>query len=165
MTRASLLFLSALAVIVFAVTLAGCADTKDVTATEVEVLVGLQRTACYGRCPVYELSVLNTGEATLNVGRFCEEAFGRSLEMGTHRANVDVGLWRMVADLAYDMGYDTLQTRYDDPMVMDLPANIVTVNGKTVFSRYGGPDLNDLYMRIERLIGTTDWKADPSTAR
>ena len=163
MTRASLLFLMALAV--FASFLVGCADTKEVAATDVEVLVGLQRTACYGRCPVYELSVLNTGEATLNVGRFCEEAFGRALEPGVHRANVDVGLWRMVADLASDMGYDTLQTRYDDPKVMDLPANIVTVNGKTVFNRYGGPNLSDLYARIERLVGTTDWQADPSSAR
>ena len=163
MTRASLLFLMALAV--FASFLVGCADTKEVAATDVEVLVGLQRTACYGRCPVYELSVLNTGEATLNVGRFCEEAFGRALEPGVHRANVDVGLWRMVADLASDLGYDTLQTRYDDPKVMDLPANIVTVNGKTVFNRYGGPNLSDLYARIERLVGTTDWQADPSSAR
>ena len=154
-----------MALAVFAFFLVGCADTKEVAATEVEVLVGLQRTACYGRCPVYELSVLNTGEATLNVGRFCEEAFGRALEPGVHRANVDVGLWRMVADLASDLGYDTLQTRYDDPKVMDLPANIVTVNGKTVFNRYGGPNLSDLYARIERLVGTTDWQADPSSAR
>jgi len=143
----------------------GCRDAKDTVATDVEVLVGLQRTPCYGRCPVYELSVLNTGEATLNVGRFCDEAFGRSLATGLHRGQVDVGMWRMVADLAADMGFDTLQSRYDDPKVMDLPANIVTIEGQTVYNRYGGPNLNDLYIRIERLVGTVEWTADERSAR
>ena len=48
------------------------------------------------------------------------------------------------------MGFDTLASRYDNPQVMDLPANIVTIDGKTVFNRYGGPNLNDLYTRIEQ---------------
>ena len=165
MTRALLLSFTAFIALMVVTMVPGCAGRKSSSAKEVVVLVGLQRTACFGRCPVYELSVLNTGEANLNVGRFCEEAFGRSLELGLHRAIVDVDAWSAVADLASDMGYDTLQTRYDDPMVTDLPANIITVNGKTVYNRYGGPNLNDLYARIERLIGTTDWKADPSTAR
>ena len=143
----------------------GCKETESVMSTQVEVLVGLQRTPCYGRCPVYELSVLNTGEATLKVDRFCEEAFGRSLEPGLHRAQVDVEQWQDIETMAVDMGFDTLQTRYDDPRVTDLPANVVTIHGKTVYNRYGGPDLSDLYMRIERLVGITDWKADPQSAR
>ena len=130
-----------------------------------QVMVGLQRTACFGRCPVYELSVLNTGEATLKVGRFCDEAFGRSLAEGMHKAEVDVTAWKETTDLAASMGFDSLQSRYDNPKIMDLPANIVTVNGKTVFNRYGGPDLNELYTHIERLVGATDWVADPASAR
>ena len=156
--------LGALLGVMTCLTLGGCRETKD-TAREVQVVVGLQRTPWFGQCPVYELSVLNTGEATLNVGRFCDQAFGRSLAKGLHRAQVDVGMWRMVADLATDMGFDTLQTRYDDPKVMDLPANIITIDGHTVFNRYGGPDLNDLYTRIERLAGAADWQADASSAR
>ena len=158
------LCLGALLGVMTCLTLGGCRETKD-TAMEVQVVVGLQRTPCFGRCPVYELSVLNTGEATLKVGRFCDQAFGRSLAQGMHRAQVDVGMWRMVADLASDMGFDTLQSRYDDPMVMDLPANIITIDGHTVYNRYGGPDLNDLYTRIERLAGAADWQADASSAR
>ena len=158
------LWLAALLGVISCLTLGGCRETKD-TAMQVQVLVGLQRTPCFGQCPVYELSVLNTGEATLNVGRFCDQAFGRSLAQGLHRAQVDVGMWRMVADLASDMGFDTLQTRYDDPKVMDLPANIITIDGHTVYNRYGGPDLNDLYTRIERLAGAADWQADASSAR
>ena len=153
-----------IAVLMTCLAFMGCRETKD-TAMDVQILVGLQRTPCFGQCPVYELSVLNTGEATLTVGRFCEEALGRSLAQGLHRAKVDVGMWRMVADLASDMGFDTLQTKYDDPKVMDLPANIITIEGKTVFSRYGGPDLNELYTRIERMAGAADWQADAHSVR
>ena len=141
----------------------GCSAPQS--AVEVKVLVGLQRTPCFGRCPVYEFSMLNTGEATLKVGRFCEEAFGRAMEEGMHTAKVDPSAWQEVLDLAGELRFDTLASRYDNPQVTDLPASVVTIDGKTVFSRYGGPNLNDLFTRIEQSIGTTDWSADPSTAR
>ena len=160
----TVLCLGVLLGVMLCLTLGGCRESRN-TAMEVHVVVGLQRTPCFGQCPVYELSVLNTGEATLNVGRFCDQAFGRALAQGLHRAQVDVGMWLMVADLASDMGFDTLQSRYDDPMVMDLPANIITIDGHTVYNRYGGPDLNDLYTRIERLAGAADWQADAGSAR
>lgn len=144
---------------------AGCQPEAVVETQELKVLVGLQRTPCFGRCPVYELSVLNTGEATLQVGRFCEEAFGRSLSEGLHRSRVDIGLWRMVVDEAKNMGFDTLQSRYDNPRVTDLPAAVITIDGQSVFNRYGGPDLTELYARIERLVATSDWKPDPSATR
>ena len=90
--RLSLLFVLAL------VLAGGCSAPQS--AVEVKVLVGLQRTPCFGRCPVYEFSMLNTGEATLKVGRFCEEAFGRAMEEGMHTAKVDPSAWQEVLDLA-----------------------------------------------------------------
>ena len=150
--------------LVMALVLAGGCSAPQ-SAVEVKVLVGLQRTPCFGRCPVYEFSMLNTGEATLKVGRFCEEAFGRAMEEGMHTAKVDPSAWQDVLDLAAELRFDTLASRYDNPQVTDLPASVVTIDGKTVFSRYGGPNLNDLFTRIEQDIGTTDWSADPSTAR
>ena len=164
MTR--LLFILPIAsALIAATTLMGCQTSQHQVGLDVEVMVGLQRTACFGRCPVYELSVLNTGEATLKVDRFCEEAFGRSLAQGTHSAQVEIEAWQVVTDLAASLGFDTLQSRYDNPMVTDLPANIITINGKTVFNRYGGPDLDDIYTQIQRLVGSTDWKADEGSAR
>ena len=150
--------------LVLALVLAGGCSAPQ-SAVEVKVLVGLQRTPCFGRCPVYEFSMLNTGEATLKVGRFCEEAFGRAMEEGMHTAKVDPSAWQDVLDLAAELRFDTLASRYDNPQVTDLPASVVTIDGKTVFSRYGGPNLNDLFTRIEQGIGTTDWSADPSTSR
>ena len=69
------LWLAALLGVMTCLSLSGCRETKD-TAMEVQVVVGLQRTPCFGQCPVYELSVLNTGEATLSVGAFATKPLG-----------------------------------------------------------------------------------------
>jgi len=144
-----------------------CGSTQETTSsgTSDVVLVGLERTPCHGRCPVYSLRVLSDGRATLEVGRFCDEAFGRSLAQGQHTAQVDVGVWNMVAEEARAMGFDTLAQRYDDPRVMDLPSATITIQGQTVMNRYGGPNLNDLCTRIERLVVRMDWQATPEDAR
>ena len=144
-----------------------CGTTQDTTSkvASPSVLVGLERTPCHGRCPVYNLRVQSDGTATLDVGRFCDEAFGRSLAQGQHTAHVDVGVWNMVAEEARAMGFDTLAARYDDPRVMDLPSATLTIQNRSVMNRYGGPNLNDLYTRIERLVGQMDWQATPEDAR
>ena len=144
-----------------------CGTTQDTASREVSdaVLVGLERTPCHGRCPVYSLRVLSDGRATLDVRRFCAAAFGRSLSQGRHTAQVDVGVWGLVADEARAMGFDTLAARYDDPRVMDLPSTTLTIRDRSVMNRYGGPNLNELYTRIERLVGRMDWQATAEDAR
>ena len=144
-----------------------CGTTQDTTSegTSYETLVGLERTPCHGRCPVYSLRVLSDGRATLDVGRFCDDAFGRSLSQGRHTAQVDVGVWGLVADEARAMGFDTLAARYDDPRVMDLPSTTLTIRDRSVMNRYGGPNLNELYTRIERMVGRMDWQATAEDAR
>lgn len=142
-----------------------CGTTKDTSSSSAEILVGLKRTPCHGRCPVYNLHVYTDGMATLNVGKFCDEAFGRFLSEGEHTAKVDVGIWGLVAEEAQSLGFDTLAHQYDDSRVMDLPSATVTIMGKSVMNRYGGPNLNDLYIRIERLVGQMDWQATPENAR
>ena len=144
-----------------------CGTTQDTASRGASdaVLVGLDRTPCHGHCPVYSLRVLSDGRATLDVGRFCDEAFGRSLSQGRHTAQVDVGVWGLVADEARAMGFDTLAARYDDPRVMDLPSTTLTIRDRSMMNRYGGPNLNELYTRIERLVGRMDWQATAEDAR
>jgi hypothetical protein len=48
---------------------------------------------------------------------------------------------------------------------MDLPVVISTINGKTVFNRYNGPDLDELYSKIEELISKANWIAEPETQK
>jgi hypothetical protein len=124
-----------------------------------EISIGLQKTMCYGSCPSFNFSVLNNGQATLTVGRFAEEMFGKQLDEGKYIGTISLDEISRISKFAEKTGYLLLNDRYDNPMIMDIPASISTINGKTVFNRYEGPNLKDLYMRIENLIRTVEWVA------
>ena len=142
-----------------ALAFSSCNQKKEVSTGYIplEVSVGLQKTMCYGSCPSYNFSVLNNGQATLTVGRFAEKAFGRHLEEGKYMGTIELHEISKITSFAEQSGYLNLEDRYDNPMIMDIPAAISTINSKTVFNRHEGPNLKDLYARIENLISTVDW--------
>lgn len=59
---------------------------------------------------------------------------------------------------AIALGYDTLQEKYDQPMVSDLPATITVIDGKRVMNRYQGPDLKLLYAELDSMILRVNWE-------
>ena len=151
--------------LLIAIAFSRCTQKKEVSNGYIplEISIGLQKTMCYGSCPSFNFSVLNNGQATLTVGRFAEKAFGRHLEEGKYVGTIDPNEIEKVTEFAEKNGYLKLEDRYDNPMVMDIPAAISTINSKTVYNRFEGPDLNDLYTRIETLISIVDWVAKPNT--
>ena len=144
-----------------------CNQKKDVSNGHIplEVAIGLQKTMCYGSCPSFNFSVLNNGQATLTVGRFSEKAFGRHLDEGKYTGTIANNEISKITAFAEKTEYLKLEDRYDNPMIMDLPAAISTINGKTVFNRHEGPNLKDLYSRIENLISTVNWKKKTDTEK
>ena len=144
-----------------------CNQKKDVSNVHIplEVAIGLQKTMCYGSCPSFNFSVLNNGQATLIVGRYAEKAFGRHLDEGKYTGTISLSEISKITEFAEKNEYLKLEDRYDNPMIMDIPAAISTINGKTVFNRYEGPNLKDLYSRIENLISTVDWVEKPDTEK
>ena len=150
-----------------ALAFSSCNQKKDVTNGYIplEVSIGLQKTMCYGSCPSFNFSVLNNGQATLTVGRFAEKAFGRHLDEGEYTGTIELHEISKITEFAENSGYLKLEDRYDNSMVMDIPAAISTINHKTVFNRHEGPDLKDLYSRIENLISTVDWVEKPDTEK
>ena len=153
--------------LLIALAFSSCNQKKEVSNGYIplEVSIGLQKTMCYGSCPSFNFSVLNNGQATLTVGRFAEKAFGRHLEEGKYVGTIDPNEIEKITTYAEKIGYLKLEDRYDNHMVMDIPAAISTINSKTVYNRIEGPDLNDLYIRIETLISTVDWVAKPITEK
>ena len=151
--------------------LTGCSVEKEIPETTsstyipLEISLGLQRTMCYGSCPSFAFEVLNDGRASLTVGRFTEEVIGRHLDEGDYKCTISVIEINKITTYAEANGYFKLNDRYDDKRVMDLPVVISTINGKTVFNRYNGPDLDELYSKIEELISKANWIAEPETQK
>jgi hypothetical protein len=152
-------------------TLTGCSIKKDISDTNtstyvsLEIALGLQRTMCYGSCPSFAFEVLNDGRASLTVGRFTEEVMGRHLDEGKYKSTLPLIDIEKILTFAEANGYHKLNDRYDDKRVMDLPVAISTINGKTVFNRYNGPDLGELYSKIEGLMSKANWIAEPDTKK
>jgi hypothetical protein len=142
------------------VVLASCSAESDISTSTppLDVSVSLQKTPCYGTCPVYNFQALNDGRATLRVDRFAEDVLGKNLDHGDYSGTVEISDLELITTYAEESGYFDLLNKYDDPMVMDLPAAITTIDGHNVFNRFEGPDLEGLYILIEHTISKIDWQ-------
>ena len=146
---------------------AACCTNSNVSETVVpqEISIALQKTMCFGTCPSYNFIALSDGSASLTMGRFAEDVMGRTLDQGNYSGSVAFTDIERIIAIANSLNYFQLSERYDDDMLMDLPSAISRINGHTVFNRYDGPNLDELYTEIEKLMASTDWIADPDTER
>jgi hypothetical protein len=110
-----------------------------------------QRTHCFGTCPVFRFTALADGSCTYEGINFVDR-------IGTHTGRVEPGKVKAISALASSMNYFSLDTLYDDQYLMDLPAVITIIDGKTVINRYQGPDLNALYTSLDALIEDVQWE-------
>jgi hypothetical protein len=115
----------------------------------------LQRTHCFGRCPVYKIEVFRSGHATydgvLNVER-----------LGQHRGRVSLDVLNELVQRADSIGFSQMPDAYDAD-VTDLPSSIVRVvaNGydKQVKARVGTPQRLRLFVEhAESLLLPLDWQ-------
>lgn len=166
------IYIKYLAIIAFVLAIfTGCSGEKKMPETKssayvpLEIAIGLQRTMCFGTCPSFAFEVLNDGRASLKAGRFTEEVMGRHLDEGNYKCTISLNEIKQITTYAERNGYLKLDSRYDDERIMDLPTAISTINGKTVFNRCNGPDLNELYSKIEELMSKADWVSEPDTQK
>ena len=138
--------------------LASCSTEKQLAATApFETSISLQKTPCYGDCPVYMFQALNNGRATLTVGRISQSGFGLELKEGDYEGVINLGELEEIIEYAKTTGYFDLAPEYDDKKVMDLPASISSIEGHKVFNRFEGPNLEPLYNLIEDKMSKVQW--------
>ena len=137
--------------------LACCSTEKQLSSSSLETYVSLQKTPCYGDCPVYNFQALNDGRAKLTVGRMSQSRFGLDLKEGDYEGAINSGELEAIAEYAKTIGYFDLAPAYDDKKVMDLPASISSIEGHRVFNRFEGPNLEPLYNLIEDIISKVQW--------
>jgi hypothetical protein len=116
-----------------------------------DLLIKLERTACFGTCPVYSVTIDAKGavvfEGTKSVG-----------SPGRHTDNVSVAA---VLATARRIGFFDLNDSYRAP-IMDLPTTFVTITAdgrsKRVEDYFGAPQgLKELEKQIDATAGTDRW--------
>ncbi len=121
-----------------------------------DTMLYYSRGACFGMCPIFELTVMKDGRA-FYLGKNHVDRIGRFQAMVSY---TDV---QQVLSKAKEIGYFELKAEYDNESVHDLPDIITGVahEGKLhrVRNRYKGPAaLRMLYTELDSLIEKQDWK-------
>jgi hypothetical protein len=135
--------------------LLNCTSKKPVVSSQHEpndLAFTFERTACFGTCPVYILSVNISGEATL-------KAKSNMDLKGTYKCeDCDEQLMAKVVETADEINFWSFKNKYD-PGVTDLPSTITTIHVRDTVKRVenimDGPEslieleklIDDLYLK------------------
>lgn len=116
----------------------------------------LQRTPCFGRCPIYTVSFYENG-FVLYKGEKWVEREGMYSSLATEKQ------LNKIRDKAEAINFFELKDQYDNEHVTDLPSTITTLKGeqgfKVVANRYEGPEkLEELEKLIDELVDSLEWK-------
>lgn len=118
--------------------------------------VTFRRTMCFGPCAAFTATFAADGTASLRLVHPGQTPLA-ALDAGAYVGRFEVpqeDWWGMVER---DLAYFALDSIYDNPMVMDLPAKETTIAGHRVYNRMGGPDLSPLYDRLDSLVYSVTW--------
>ena len=117
-------------------------------------VISLERSACYGKCPAYTLTLFGNGKAIYKGESNVEK-------MGTHTATISESDILLLVKEFEKVKFFELKNVYD-AMVTDIPTYTVkyTLNGtsKTVADRFGAPnELRDLERKIDEIADKLQW--------
>ncbi len=120
-----------------------------------DAVARIQRTPCFGRCPIYTLTVYEDGRA---------EYFGKNFAQreGMWTADVVPELMEQLMVYANEIGYFELKNIYDKEAVTDVPSTITslrTTEGlKTVVNRFNAPEeLRRFEQYFDALFKGVEW--------
>lgn len=118
-----------------------------------ELFFKMERSACYGRCPVYEVTITPSGEVTYLGKHFVE------LE-GLYKAQVSEAFLAEIAAYAKRINYFELEESYDSP-ITDIPSTKTEIwmqdQHHAVYNRYDAPKgLNDFQDFVEEKVNSIE---------
>jgi Domain of unknown function (DUF6438) len=121
--------------------------------------VTLRRGPCFGRCPVYEVSLAADGTATWNGERFVDR-------IGSYRGQVDLNDYAKLTRFVDRAGFFGWEPEYV-ANVSDLPnyfLTVVTEEQTKIVRQYGVDEPADFWViatLVDRLAEAVGWTAEP----
>lgn len=115
----------------------------------------MQRTPCFGKCPVYHVKIYNSGWALLEGGQFFDYQ-GYYVSKFTEEDLI------RIEQMARKYGYAKMDHVYDAP-VTDLPSTTTIIQSENiehwVYNRMNSPDeLREFELAMETMIKDKQWK-------
>ena len=123
-----------------------------------DLVITLERTVCYGTCPIYKLTL--DGD-----GRVIYEGEEHVRVIGTSTTQISLRRVKKIVSEFYNVDYFSLKDDYLEWDITDMPGAItaITINGKTKTIRHYHGDksapkeLTKLEDRIDEIVGSQRW--------
>ena len=119
--------------------------TKQKELPSPKKIISLEKTACFGRCPVFKIIIYNNGECLYNGIKFVKKSGEYNLKINEREVDE-------ILSQAKEIGFDNLKNEYSE-RITDLPTTYIMINNKKIKDYYGAPtELKDLEKLIESMI-------------
>lgn len=128
-----------------------------------DLVIKLERTSCYGECPIYTVTLDRDGNVVFEGTKFVRA-------QGRHTARIPATSVEALLDMARRIAFFDLRDSYH-AMITDLPTTIVTITAdgttKRVEDYFGAPkELKQLEQDIDDAARTQRWiRIDAETVR
>jgi len=132
--------LNKLFLILFSVFLS-CGLIKKTDTSEIELIISLQRTACFGTCPIYKIEIYSDGSGTYTGTRFVEN-------IGITEFNLSETNLNLILTEAEAIGFANMKDEYSEP-ISDLPTTFIQIKNKKIKDYVGAPKT---LKNLEKLI-------------
>ena len=132
-------------------------DSVDpVTPGRPTFFASINRGACYGTCPIYEMFIYKNGTAILKGIRFIDQ-------IGTYETILTDEEVQEFTDTALEIGFMDLEDEYDSLQISDLPTitTMINIDGvqKTVLRRSGYPQKIKIYEALfDAILESKEWR-------
>ena len=113
--------------------------------TEKTKIISLEKTACFGTCPIFSINIFNNGDVLYYGKKFVKKLGNLNLELDQKEIN-------QILNKAKEINFNNLKSEYTEN-ISDLPTTYITINKKTIKNYYGAPkELKDLEKLIESFV-------------
>ncbi len=131
-------------------------DNETIPSAKADTLVYMERTACFGDCPIYSVLILSNGKTTYHGKRFVEKT-------GTYTLQLTENDRQQIIQTANDIHIFDLNNKYDKP-ITDLPSTLIIYKynnkRKQIIDRIDAPEsLKRFEKLIDKLIENKEWTA------
>jgi len=151
--------LVAMVLVLVSVVVISCAGVRTPVPDDLkEVVITLERTPCFGFCPVYMLTIYGSGEVIYEGKRFVGIEGIRTTTISAEKIEQLVSEFQNIA-------YFSLNDSYEETNATDMPSAItsITINGETkIIRHYHGDssapkELTELENKIDEIVYSDQW--------
>ena len=124
--------------------LLSCGWTKKIEPLEKELIISLQRTACFGTCPIYKIEIFSDGSGIYTGTRFVKNIGITKFYLSETQIN-------LILTQAEAIGFTNMKDEYSEP-ISDLPTTFIQIKDKKIRDYTGAPKtLTKLESLIDQL--------------